>query len=142
MEPSLLDPNQDNLIHGYSDCRKATDGDLLIQGSRDASATELALRSLIGRLNLSNEQIRNALERGDEAEFERTALYLRTMALADAVPPGRPVPRALVPRMALKSPKIRRDLTTDWFARRVDERYKRCLARAGHSDGSTVGDRH
>ena len=30
----------------------------------------------------------------------------------------------------LKSPKISRNLTTDWFARRVDEHYKRCLARA------------
>jgi Protein of unknown function (DUF1615) len=53
------------------------------------------------------------------------------MALADAVPTGRPVPRALVPRIELKSPKISRNLTTDWFARRVDGRYQRCLARAG-----------
>jgi hypothetical protein len=71
-----------------------------------------------------------ALEQGREADFERTSLYSRVMSMADAVPPGRPVPRAMVPRIALESPKITRNLTTDWFATRVDARYERCLARA------------
>jgi len=82
-------------------------------------------------LELGNAQIRSALENGDKAEFERTSLYVRVMALADAVPPGRPVPRAMVPRIKLESPKISRNLTTDWFASRVDGRYKKCLVRAG-----------
>ena len=103
----------------------------LVEGSNEPSATELAIRTIGGRLGLSDAQIRSALKHGDEAEFERTALYSRVMALADAQPPGRPVPRAMVPRIALKSPKISRNLTTDWFARRVDDRYRRCLARAG-----------
>ncbi len=120
--------NAVNIVAGK---RVALDGDLLIEGSNEPSATELAIRSIGERLELSNAQIRNALEHGDEAEFERTSLYSRVMALADAVPPGRPVPRAMVPRIELKSPKITRNLTTDWFARRVDGRYKRCLARAG-----------
>ena len=107
------------------------DGDLLIEGSDEPSATERAIRSIGGRVELSDAQIRSALKQGGEAEFERTALYLRVMALADAVPPGRPVPRAVVPRIELKSPKITSQLTTEWFARRVDGRYQRCLARAG-----------
>jgi hypothetical protein len=51
-------------------------------------------------------------------------------ALADQAPPGRPVPRAMVPRIRLESPKITRRLTTDWFARRVKARYQQCLARS------------
>jgi hypothetical protein len=120
-----------NAVNIASGKRLALDGDLLIEGSNKPSATELAIRSIRGRLDLSDAQIHSALEAGDEAEFERSPLYSRTLALADAAPPGRPVPRAMVPRIALKSPKISRDLTTDWFARRVDDRYKRCLARAG-----------
>ncbi len=39
------------------------------------------------------------------------------------------MPRAFVPNIRLESPKITRKLTTEWFAKRVDERYERCLAR-------------
>ena len=120
--------NAVNIVTGQ---HLALDGDLLIEGSQEPSATERALRSIGPRLDLGAAQIRSALEHGDDAQFERTVLYARVLALADAMPPGRPVPRALVPRIALKSPKISRDLTTDWFARRVDDRYHRCLARAG-----------
>jgi hypothetical protein len=118
-----------NAVNIASGRRLALDGDLLIEGSNEPSATELAIQSIGERLEMSDGQIRSALEQGAEAEFEKTALYSRVMALADAAPPGRPVPRAMVPRIALKSPKITRNLTTEWFARRVDDRFKRCLAR-------------
>jgi hypothetical protein len=36
----------------------------------------------------------------------------------------------VVPNITLSSPKITRKLTTEWFARRVEERYKRCMAHA------------
>lgn len=107
------------------------DGDLLRHGSgaSDPSKTELAVRKLAARLELSEAQIRSDLERGEDEAFEKTRLYSRLFALADKLQ-GRPVPRALVPRIRLESPKITRKLTTDWFARRVDERYGRCLKRA------------
>jgi hypothetical protein len=120
-----------NAVNIASGKRLALDGDLLVEGSNEPSATEQAIRSIGGRLDLSDAQIRDALKHGDQMEFERTALYSRVMALADAVPPGRPVPRAMVPRIELKSPKITRNLTTDWFAHSVDGRYQRCIARAG-----------
>lgn len=119
--------NAVNIVTGQ---RLALDGDLLVEGSDDPSATERAVRAMRPRLGLTDAQIRKALEQGRQAEFERTALYAEVMRLADAVPPGRPVPRAMLPRIALQSPKITRNLTTEWFARRVDERYRRCLGRA------------
>ena len=118
-----------NAVNIVSKKRLALDGDLLIEGADKPSNTELAIRT-IGELGLTDAQIRTALEQGKESEFERTPLYSRVLALADKAPPGRPVPRAIVPRIRLVGPKITRNLTTEWFARRVDDRYRRCLARA------------
>ena len=78
---------------------------------------------------MSASAIRRDLEQGEGAELERTTLYSRVYALADKVE-GRRVPRAVLPQIDLHSPKITRKLTTEWFAKRVDERYQRCLARA------------
>ena len=63
------------------------------------------------------------------AWLEQTRLWTRVFELADAAS-GRPVPRAIMPRIQLHSPKITRALTTEWFARRVDERYQRCERKA------------
>ena len=43
---------------------------------------------------------------------------------------GKAVPRAMLPRIELRSPKITRKFTTERFARRVAERQHNCLARA------------
>ena len=108
------------------------DGDLVRRGG-DADAkpgsTELAVRSLGRHLGMSNEAIRRALEQDNSAEFERSALYVRVFELADRLE-RRPVPRAVVPNITLQGPKISRKLTTEWFARRVEERQRRCLERA------------
>ena len=42
---------------------------------------------------------------------------------------GEALPRQLMPKIDLKSPKITRKLTTEWFARRVEGRYRACLSR-------------
>ena len=107
------------------------DGDLLLEGGRNGAAgeTEKAARSLGQRLRLDGEQIRRDLERGERADFSDTATWHRVFELADAAA-KRPLPRAVTPQIRLQSPKITRQLTTDWFARRVDERHQRCLQRA------------
>ena len=38
-----------------------------------------------------------------------------------------------MPQIDLKSPKISRKLTTEWFARRVEGRYRSCLARSSRA---------
>ncbi len=107
------------------------DGDLVVHG--DASgrpgATEIAVRSLGRPLGLDDAQIRRALEKDEGPDFAETALYRKVFELADRQA-GRAVPRARVPKIVLRSPKITRSLTTEWFATRVDERHRNCLARA------------
>jgi hypothetical protein len=67
---------------------------------------------------------------GDSLAFEDSEVYEKVFALADRRA-GKRLPRALVPGIKLESPKITRNLTTAWFAQRVDERRRRCLARGG-----------
>lgn len=107
----------------------ALDGDLIRYGSDEASATELAVRTLSARLDLSERAIHRALEQGEQPDFAESTLYRRLYALADKQN-GKPVPRAILPGIKLESPKITRNLTTAWFAQRVDARYQRCMAKA------------
>jgi len=102
----------------------AIDGDLLREGSSEPSQTELAVRKLRDRIGLGERQIRRDLEQGKVHEFEETELYRKVFELADDQGTA---PRALVPDIRLQSVKISRQLTTDWYARRVDDRYRRCL---------------
>lgn len=96
-------------------------------GAVEPGNTELAARSLGKRLNLGESQIHDALEQGRGAEFARTSLYRRVFELADRR--GPPLPRALLPDIKLQGPKITRNLTTAWYAHRVDGRYQNCLHR-------------
>ncbi len=107
------------------------DGDLVVPGdtSGKVGSTEIAVRALGKELGMTDAGIRKALERDESADFAGTALYRQVFALADRKA-GKPVPRALVPKIVLKSPKFTRQLTTEWFATRVDERHRKCLSRA------------
>lgn len=112
------------------------DGDLLPPGAvadKPTGSTELAALALAKQFDMTAAAIHRDLERGTESAFERTALYQKVFARANQTN-ARPVPRAMLPVIALKSPKITRKLTTEWFARRVDERYQRCLVRARTQD--------
>ena len=112
----------------------ALDGDLLRyergRASDTVSATEAAVRALGSSLHLSARQIRSDLLREKAAEFSNTRLYARVHQLA-ARKAGRALPHAQLPDIRLKGPKIQRKLTTAWFAKRVESRYDRCMARAG-----------
>jgi len=122
-----------NAVTQVSGIPLVRDGDLVRfengQPAKDPGSTELAMRTLARRVDANDAQIRRDLSLGEDERFERTTVYTRVFDLADRAA-GRPLPRAIVPTIELKSPKITRKLTTEWFASRVDERYRRCLARA------------
>jgi hypothetical protein len=104
------------------------DGALLPHDSdmSNPGATELALRTLAQQLKMSNGAIHETLLAGKTKALESTPLYQRIFALAERRE-GHPLPRALVPRIKIVGPKIKRHLTTDWYAHRVEDRFKRCL---------------
>lgn len=106
----------------------ALDGDLLAPGAPldRPGQTERAVRTLAPQLGMDARKIRKALERGDRLDFDDTPLHARVFALAEAKA-GQPLPRAILPGIRLESPKITRELTTAWFAQRVDERYQQCM---------------
>ncbi|WP_347881636.1 DUF1615 domain-containing protein [Pseudomonas sp. GD03858] len=106
----------------------ALDGDLIAPGAILPGTTEQAARRLGRQLGLRNSQIRAQLEQESSLALEETELYRGVFALAEAKA-GRALPRAVLPGIELKSPKITRKLTTAWFAGRVDERYQRCMRR-------------
>jgi hypothetical protein len=98
--------------------------------AKEPGATELAARVAAKRLDLSDSQVRHDLEMGGEPDFERSRLYTRVFEWADQSA-RKPLPRAQLPRIVLASSKITRKLTTEWFARRVDERFQKCRTRIG-----------
>jgi hypothetical protein len=117
-----------NAVSIAADVALTADGALLPHeaDANPEGATELALRPQAARLNLSEAAIHGALTQGRAYSFESTALYARVFALAERKA-GRSLPRAMVPQIKLAGPKIKRKLTTDWYAHRVDERFNRCL---------------
>lgn len=114
----------------------APDGDLIRHGVPAAAPpgeTEAAARSIATQLGLSNAQIRRDLELGERAEFDRSAVATGVYAIVETSPAKR-LPRAMLPEIRLEGPKIQRDLTTAWFARRVEQRWQQCLARDTTTD--------
>ena len=106
------------------------DGDLIAYSSSEPGQTERALRTLRGQLHLGDRAIRDALEQGETRDFRETGLYQRVFALADRKEHAM-LPRVMLPGITLHSPKLTHRLTTAWFARQVDARYRRCLAGPG-----------
>jgi hypothetical protein len=116
-----------NAVSAVSGIPVTPDGALL-PNNGDLGSTESAVRTLEGRLDVADDAIHSALEKGKSPRFEDTVVYKRVFMLAEQRP-GHSVARALVPRIKLQGPKISRNLTTDWYAHRVDGRFQQCLKR-------------
>lgn len=122
------------IIATLSGVKLALDGDLLTYDKTGkalprVSGTEAALRKLAAKLDLglTNQQIRDDLLREKDQSFAASRLFL---ALRDAhqARTGKAAPFAVVPQIALASPKIKRRMTTSIFAETVNRRYQRCMA--------------
>lgn len=111
----------------------ALDGDLLLyrdgKPQEQPSAVEGALQTLSGKLPLSLRDIRRDLLLEKSAGFGQSPLFARLFVLAEQAA-GSVLPRQTMPQIELKSPKFTRKLTTEWFARRVEGRYRTCLTRS------------
>jgi Protein of unknown function (DUF1615) len=105
-----------------------SDGALLPHDSDSSSpgSTELAARAFGTRFNMSAAAVHSDLSLGRQKSFESTPLYQRVFAQAEKLTGG-VLPRAKVPTIQLKGPKIQRKLTTAWYADRVNQRFTRCL---------------
>jgi len=110
----------------------APDGDLMRydngQPATLPSSVELAAIGIAGKLDMSRPQIRRDLLLEKTAAFGRSPLFNRVFELAEKG--AKSMPRQALPQIDLKSPKISRKLTTEWFAKRVAGRYRSCLARS------------
>lgn len=118
-----------NAVTKASGVKLALDGDLIRYDSNDPGKTELAVRKLAGKLDMSESDIHRQLQKGDSLAFEETALYKNVYKLAEAKT-GKTLPREMLPGIQLESPKITRNLTTAWFAKRVDERRVKCMGQS------------
>ncbi len=112
----------------------STDGDLLAydkQGKpldRDTQSLQ-ALLSFRARYapELSEGQVRRDVRKEKQLDFEWTDTY-RTLKRVYARMTGGGAPYAQIPSVSLKSPKLKKDRSTEWFARSVDARFRRCQA--------------
>ena len=110
------------------------DGDLLIYRGQDVSAAKSRTEQAIIRiaeargLALDPRQVRQDLRMEKDFGFTATPTYTRVTGLYRATY-GEDPPFARIPEIRLESVKLDRPLTTAWFAKRVDGRYRRCLSR-------------
>ena len=113
--------------------RVVADGALLSHvDEKNPGETELAARAMKLRLHLDDDAIHDALAQSKKASFQHTVLYQGIFALADKRQAS-PAPRAAVPYIVLRGPKLSRNLSTEWYARRVNRRFGRCLQRQANT---------
>jgi len=110
----------------------APDGDLMRyengQPATIPSSVEEAAIGIAKQLDMSRPQIRRDLLLEKTSTFGRSPLFNRVFELVEKG--AKPMRRQALPQIDLKSPKISRKLTTEWFAKRVEGRYRTCLARS------------
>ena len=105
------------------------DGDLLAYDRRgrpndEASESERAVQVFAQRYapQLSDSDIRRDLLGEKTIGFEETGTYRAIQAVADY---------AILPQVAITSPKLKGTRSTAWYAQSVDRRYQTCVGKPG-----------
>lgn len=118
-----------------TDAELAPDGDLLVYNEmgepKDVDGqtmTALLTWRALKATDLPESRLRADARREKERRFEETDTWARVRADYEGVT-GKPAPYARVPDVSLDSPKLSKELTTRWFAEKVDGRYEKCLIR-------------
>jgi hypothetical protein len=117
----------------------ALDGDLLLWDERGEpldqdSKTLGALLAFGAAHDLSQWRVRKDARKEKSLELEETKTWTRVRE-AWQEKHGRAPPYARVPDVTLSSPKLSRELTTAWFADRVNRRYLSCRTRVSRLPG-------
>jgi Protein of unknown function (DUF1615) len=119
------------VISILSNTKLELDGDLLLydkagEARAAVSSSEKALRKMGPALGLSDKDIRRDLLREKAFRFSETATF-KAVREAYAERKGAEAPFAVIPEIDLKSPKIRRFMTTRLFAEAVNKKYQACM---------------
>ncbi len=111
------------------------DGDLLVYSgggvSSTKSQTETALIKLLAtaKTPMNAGQIRSDLKKEKKASFEKTATYQAVNELFKAKYKKEPT-YAIMPQVAINSPKMKQSKNTNWYATNVNRRYEACMTLA------------
>lgn len=111
----------------------SADGDLINHNDATpnvVSQTQAALQQLFAKKmpNISAQTIAQDLALEKSLDFEQSTTY-RTVAQLYQQKYGEPITQQ-IPKISLKSEKITRNLTTEWYANSVNRRYQQCLTTA------------
>ncbi len=113
----------------------APDGDLQLYDKQgepldDDSKSLQALLAFRQRYapEVSERQVRRDVRKEKEEDFETTDTY-RAVKRVYANETGESPAYAQLPQVTLRSPKLKSERTTAWFARSVDARFQKCQAR-------------
>lgn len=125
-----------SILADLTDTPITPDGDLLVYDGRgrpkdvDGETSRLLLAWAAGNApDLTERRIRKDLGREKEQRFEDTDTW-STLRAAWQAKRAKPPAYARLPDVSLDSPKLSKDLTTRWFAEKVNERWEKCRKRA------------